>query len=331
MNNPHPECPPVTLNDGWEGRPVILGDKLTTPPGTDEWWSSAPSLNIRGKLLRRMMREGSVLPIVTAVCISLLAEMYTTTKKHRIRLRYKSSPISDFGVAMGSAKVTSQDRLAYFSLSDGNMTHGQDPDKHYWIYFTTIRGEEIILDCAMFTFNMCLMVNGTAPYLPQLGPISQFAPAFFRDRAFVKDSPELHTERKRMSVLRSETLRKTIVDSLNGFTERDAAVFTSFMQRLSGKKCTVKETELVGTYVTLHCGFLRLCLQERRWENFPSAPEMAIEQDPGESIGDVDDGSDEWFAYLKKWKKMKKAGNVGEETMAQAHRAWRDKWEAKRA
>ncbi|KAF7987049.1 hypothetical protein HWV62_181 [Athelia sp. TMB] len=329
VNNPHPTLPPTEFPDGWAGRPVILGNPLTTPPGSDEWWPSAPTPNVRGKLLRRIMREGSVLPIVTAVCIALLAEMYTTTKKRRIRLRYKSSPISDFGIAMGSARVTNQDKLAYFRLADGSFDHGQDPDKHYWIYFTTIRGEDILLDCAMFTFNMCLMVNETGTYLPQLKPISQFAPAYFRDRKLNDNSPDLHTERKRMSVLRSQTLHQTVANSVDGFTGADIAVFTSFMQRLSNKKCTVKESDLAGTYASLHCGFMRLCIQERRWENWPPTPELAIEQDPGESIGG-DDGSEEWFAYLKKWKKMKKAGKVGNETMAQAHRAWRDKWEAAR-
>ncbi|KZP08672.1 hypothetical protein FIBSPDRAFT_802761 [Athelia psychrophila] len=327
VNNPHPQCPPVEFPDGWAGRPVILGDQLTTPPGGDEWWPSSPSLNVRGKLLRRIMREGSVLPILTAVCISLMAEMYTTTKKRRTRLRYKSSPISDFGIAMGSARVTNQDKLAYFRLSDGTFDHGQDPDKHYWIYFTTIRGEEILLDCAMFSFNMCLMINGTESYLPPLRPMSQFAPAFFRDRVIDANTPDMHTERKRMSILRSETLRQTVANSADGFTPVDVAVFTSFMQRLSNKKCTVKESELAGTYATLHCGFTRLCLQERRWEKWPATPELGIEQDPGESIDDPDDGSDAWFAHLKKWKKMKKAGKA-DGTMAQVHRAWRDEWEA---
>lgn len=269
-----------------------------------------------------------MLPILTAVCISLMAEMYTTTKKRRIRLRYKTSPISDFGIAMGTARVTSEDKLAYFQLWDGEFHHGQDPEKHYWIYFTTIRGEDILLDCAMFTFNMCLMINGTESYLPQLRPISQFAPAFFRDRVIDENTPDLHTERRRMSILRSETLRQTIIDSADGFTGADIAVFTSFMQRLSNKKSTMKESELCGTYASLHCGFMRICLQERRWENWPASPELAIEQDPGDSVNDPDDGSDAWFTHLKKWKKLKKAGKVGNETMAQAYRLWRAEWEA---
>jgi hypothetical protein len=150
VNNPNPNCPPVNFFpfDDWAGKPVILGDQISSPPGTEEWWpTTIPT--VRSKLFRRIVREGYVLPILTAVCIALLAEIYTTTsgssavgdsKQRRARLRYLSSPIADFGVAVGSARVINQDKLAYFRLSDGALIRGQDPDQHYWIYFTTVRG-----------------------------------------------------------------------------------------------------------------------------------------------------------------------------------------------
>ena len=173
------------------------------------------------------------------------------------------------------------------------------------------------------------MVTETGKYLPLLEPDSPFAPAYFRDRIQNKDSPDPYTERRRMSVLRSQTLRHTVLNA-DGFTGADVAIFTVFMQQLSNKKCTIKESELAGSYAKPHCKEMRSCLRERRWEKWPSTPGLAFAKDPDESIGGDNDGSDEWFTYLKKWKKMKKAGKVGNETMAEAHRAWRDKWEAER-
>lgn len=335
VNNPNPNCPPVNFPfDDWAGKPVILGDQISSPPGTEEWWpTTIPT--VRSKLFRRIFREGYVLPILTAVCIALLAEMYTTTsgssavgnsKQRRARLRYMSSPIADFGVAVGSARVMNQDKFAYFRLSDGTLIRGQDPDQHYWIYFTTVRGEEIILDCAMFTFNMCVMVNGIQHYLPQLAPISSFAPAFFRDRLFRKDTPELHTERKRLSVLRNEAFHHAVKNSRDSFSEEDMKTFCTFMEDLSGKSCTLKERELLATYALSNCNVVSATLEDRRWIRFPLTPEIAIEQDHGESVGGPEDGSEEWFEYMKKWKKLKKAGKVGDQSLGQAFQAWKQQW-----
>lgn len=332
VNNPTPNCHPTTF-DGWTSKLLILGDQISSPPGTEDWW---PGVNpmVRSKLLRRIFREGYVLPVVTAVCIALLAEMYTTTsgisaagdhKQRRVRLRYKSSPIADFGVSAGSARVTNQDKLAYFRLSDGTFIRGQDPEHHYWIYFTTVRGEEIVLDTAMFNFNMCMMVN-TQVYLPQLAPISSFAPAFFRDRSLREDAPELHTERKRISVLRNEAFHRAVMHSTEEFSEADMHVFCRFMEELSGKACTEKEKELLGTFAMSNCNFIGNTLDDRLWIAFPSAPEISIEQDPGESVDNPDDGLEEWFKYMKKWKKLKKSGKRGDETMAQAFQAWKHRW-----
>ena len=336
VNSPNPDCPPVSF-DGWAGKPVILGDQISSPSVTEDWWPTATP-TIRSKLSRRIIREGYVLPILTAVCIALLAEMYTTTsgtsalgnsKQRRVRLGYMSSPIADFGVATGSARVTNQDKFAYFRLSDGTLIRGQDPDQHYWIYFTTVRGEEIILDCAMFTFNMCIVVNGTQRYLPQLAPVSSFVPAFFRDRLFRKDTPELHTERKRLSVLRNEVFHQAMKNGSDSFSEANMKTFYTFMENLSGKSCTQKDKELLATYVLSNCNVVSATLKDRRWITFPSTPEIAFKQDPGELAGSADDGSEEWFKYMKKWKKLKKSGKVGDETLGQAFQAWRQRWTEK--
>lgn len=161
----------VTLPNGWDSKLLLLDDtndpqkvNPADPTDPENWWPKAPHRQTRAKLLKRVIREGYVLPIVVSLGLALLGEMYTTTSaagstERRTRLKYRSSPIADFGIAKGSARVTNQDKLAYVRLSDGRMTRGQDPDEHYWLYFTTIRGEELILDFGMYTWNMCTFVH----------------------------------------------------------------------------------------------------------------------------------------------------------------------------
>lgn len=340
MNNPAPDAHPTEFGPsfgGWCSKAVILGPTSVNLPNTEEWWPEAASPMVRGKLMRRIVREGHVLPILTAVCLSLLSEMYTTTsgggsRERRARLRYKSSPISDFGIAAGSARVTIQDRLGYFCLSDGSLISGQDPDQHFWIYFTTARGEELILDCSLFTFNMCVMVDGVGSYVPQLGAVSPHVPAFFRDRVLREDTIELHTERKRVSVLRNEALHRAILHMQTGFDQTDMATLSHFMEGLSGRPCSQKDKELLATFSFSNCHGIADTLNNRRWSRYPTTPAIVIEQDPGDTVGTPagDDGSEDWFRYMKKWKKLKKSGKVGDEGLAEAFNKWQDGWNARR-
>lgn len=221
ISDVNPGSHPCALPDGSAAKLVILGrpfDESEHNPNDKTWWPDAHSLNVMSKLMRRIHREGFVLPILMSVCLAIMFEFYTTPveggpTKRSIRLRYRSSPISDFGICVGSADVKNQDKLAYF-LPDGEILKGQDPDEHYWIYFRTVRGEEVVLDCSMFTFNMCLCV--TAPlYMPHYASIiPPFAPAFFRDRVMQSSTPQLHKERHRVSILRN----KALLDACEGMT-----------------------------------------------------------------------------------------------------------------
>ncbi|CAL1708046.1 unnamed protein product [Somion occarium] len=183
INDVNPYVTPTQLPDGWEAKLVMIDDTQAPRPFLDhmDWFPLAYSPKVAGKMFRRIALSGYVLPILTAVASAILAEMYTTTSgagssERRVRLKYRSSPISDFGIATGSAVVTPQDRLAYYRQSDGSIFWGQDPDDHYWLYFTTTRGEEVLLDCAMFPFNMCQMVDST-PYVPAEMPMQEMDPA----------------------------------------------------------------------------------------------------------------------------------------------------------
>jgi hypothetical protein len=198
MNSPNPDEPP-SLYAGGIAKVVAYGPPVTLQEfGGPKWWPTAGSAKIRSKMLRRIMRDGDLLPIVFALCLSLLTEIYTTTwrpegAKHRYRLKYRSTPISDFGIVKGALEVGAEDKLVYLNLADGSVNTGQDPNEHYLLYFRTVRGEEFTLDCGMFVFNFCTMV-ATDAYFKQA---TEYAPAYFRDRAQVRGALSLFTPKRR--------------------------------------------------------------------------------------------------------------------------------------
>ncbi|KAJ6611396.1 hypothetical protein B0H10DRAFT_2165830 [Mycena sp. CBHHK59/15] len=324
-NSPNPGSHPAQFPDGSAANLILLGDPISLPHEmmSWKWWPTAATDKVRGKMGRRILREGYALPIATAICVALLAEIYTTTavsaeassdKKlwRRVRLKYKTSPVSDFGIVTGSA----------------DFIRGQDPDDHYWIYFTTIKGEDVLLDCAMFTFNLCLMIHA-APYLCEGMPPLDFAPAFFRERVLDRSTPELHTERKRMSVLRNESLHRAVVRSLDGFHDPDVDAISSFMASLAGRNVADLEVELALKCGMVNCKALATTLETRNWEKWPATPYLAIEADPGElddiraNPGDEEEDQ-EWFEYMKKWRSRNKKG-ASKEALGVAFREWEAK------
>lgn len=316
LNDVNPGTHPYRLPNGYKSKIVMLGDKkpieyLHASPKT--WWPLAQSESVASKLHRRIGRGGNLLPITTAVCIALLSEIYTTTsgpdaKPHpaqhpkRVRLKYRSSPIADFGIAVGSADVKNQDRLAFWTLEDNSVRIDQDPREHYWIYFTTLRGETLYLDCGLFTFDMCMMV-GTQPYLsPELHNMFPWAPAFFRDTILRHNAPPIEHERRRVSVLRNETLHQAVMHSTEGYDDEDCDIFSNFMQEVAAKKPTEKDDLFLGTFAVMAGVHIRQNLRSGGWKNFPTEPPMAFETDPGQSV-DWDDKVEDWDQHMKGWKK----------------------------
>jgi hypothetical protein len=317
LNDPNPDAHPVGFPDGSAAKLILLGDEIPLIDiGSPTWWPTAISDKVRSKLFRRLIRQGYVLPILMSVCLALLAEMYTTDAvpasaspdgkaKRRTRLRHKTSPIADFGIAYGSADVKNQDKFAYLNVADMSFFKGQDPDDHYWLYFTTIAGQDILLDCAMFTFNMCLMVPAE-PYLP--GPLIVHAPAFFRDRVIDRNTPKLHKEIRRASVLRDPDLHKAVANSANRLTTPDVNHIISFMERLSKRTITQIEKDLMITFTLANFEVLAQNLRHEDWKQYPSSVPIQIETDPGEMDVDAINGrSDEdWSKFMKKWKHLYK-------------------------
>jgi hypothetical protein len=277
---------------------------------------------VRGKLCRRFVREGYVLPIITAVCLALLTEMYTATPngdQRRARLRYRSSPIKDFGIAKGRAHVTNQDRFGYMHLNERRIFKGQDPDDHYWIYFTTLKGEDVVLDCAMFTFNMCISIH-EGPYLPTpMGVSANIVPAFFGDRVIGRNAPALQTERERFSVLRNRHLH-TAVENANEnmeFFVSDLQTIYTFMESVAERSLTPAERSVFIALFYNHCKELAPVLSEQKWRSFPGTPPMAIEKDPGEVIASDGNENDKWFKEMKKWNRKYNRGEISKETLGE--------------
>ncbi|KAI4527990.1 hypothetical protein K525DRAFT_185266 [Schizophyllum commune Loenen D] len=284
----------------------------------------------------RFLREGNSLSILTSICLALLSEMYTTTyvpkdtspdgkPQPRIRLKYRSSPIADFGIAKGSADVKTQDRFAYFSAPDLRFWMGADPNEHYWLWFRTIRGEEVTLDLDMFTFNMCMLVP-TAPYRNAHCPPSelmQYAPAYLYEREFQKHVISLTQERSRASVLRDPALQRAIRTSVNAIGGEDVRAIHQWMERLAGKQIPRTEVDLMMKWTINNLELLGATLANREWTRFPEQPSFAIDADPGEMDNEPGEADSDWYEFAAKWTKKYKKGKISREALDKAHREWK--------
>ncbi|KAI0039559.1 hypothetical protein FA95DRAFT_1567106 [Auriscalpium vulgare] len=312
LGTPVPGFPPgpTEFYDGWKSLPVILQKKpsrpLSRPFRPDaNWWPEGVMPNSRTNLYDRIRREGYVLPVLTAVCLALLAEMYTEpAPAPRLRLGYLTAPVADFGICAGSVRVTSEDKLGYHDLDDDTSQHGQDPEDHYWIYFRTVRGEELILECSMYTFNMNVLVQ-TGPYVPKAygAGMDKVVPAFFQEREVRHNAPALHSERRRRSVLRDAGLQEAVLrnQSEYAFTDADEDVLASFMQAIAGRDVNATERQLVVALTKEHMSTLRGVFENKEWERYPDRPDTAL-QGPANFINS-DERAD---ALMKKVEKQKK-------------------------
>ena len=295
LNNCNPDTPPIKLPDGREGRLVVVDDRHNFNlciRHEQEWWPLAQSPAVARKLMRRIQYSGYVLPIVTAIAGALLSEIYTTTSGHtsrqrRYRLKYRSSPIADFGICRGSARVTSEDRLLFYSMKEKKFINFQDPNDHYWLYFTTVKGEEITLDCAMYPFNMVLMVPSAGyPYRVGDGAIGS-VPCFWSERSIRQQAPPMYKERSRVSVLRNDKLHKAMRHCLNHLTEADLSAFYSLMETFSQKRMTELEKHLFKSWFVRNFGDLGDVLDHQVYKTYPASPEIGLELDPNESLNGV--------------------------------------------
>lgn len=324
VNSPNPGSHPSAFPDGSSANLVLLGGPSPLSDSPEDWWPTGASNKIRAKLRQRFLREGHVLPILTALCMALLGEVYTTTWEegqpgHRIRLQYRSSPIADFGIVSGIADVKTQDMFAYWDLVNDVFWKGQDPNKHYWLYFRTIRGEDIFLDCSMHTFNMCTMVsaqpyNTDVPLMPM-----QWAPALFMDREMSRTGLSIQTEHKRLSFLRNAKICEVLAtDNFEGIHE--------IVEEFSGDHFTDIERNLLWEYTSVDVTGLSIAFQSGAWKRWPKDPQIGLDLDPGEEEDRTSPKDDEdWLRHLKKWNQKYRRGEISRDVFKDAYGAWMKK------
>jgi hypothetical protein len=303
INSPNPNTPSAPLPDGSTARIVKLGDLVDVSDYTNDmshWWPTGISPHVRFELMRRISREGNVLPIVTSICLALMLGMYSTTTKkgtkesHRVRLRYRTSPICDFGIVSGSVRVAPEDQLAYV-LPDKSVIKGQDPQDHYWIYFRTLKGEEGLLECNLFALNMCLVVDPSIYFDTSFhGGFGLPIPAWFRDGAALCEQghqPQILVERRRFSVLRDQSLLKALKpvdreDNHDLIISNDSVnTITTFMSRIAGRSITHAETDLCMFGCTAGAYTIFETIQSGKWKNYPAPAQAGFEG----NIGDAED------------------------------------------
>ncbi|KAJ2924609.1 hypothetical protein H1R20_g12480, partial [Candolleomyces eurysporus] len=352
VNSPNPwdEESVVRLPDGSASRLIILGDEMLFPtmgPAPQDWWPTALSDQVRQKLRRRFQSENFLLPSIISVLFALMAEMYTTTStvnpsdgaKRRARLSYYGSPIADFGIAKGQANVKHQDHFTYLFLNHGMaFEKGQDPNDHYWIYFTTVGGQDVVLDCGLFVFNHPIFVvpfPHYAKYIPSSWPgiTTLGVPAYFPPREAIKRGvlPRVHDERQRFSVLRDEGLKEAIRFSHDGFRPTDEEAITNFMERVAGHACEEIEEAIAIKWCEEACEVVGKNLQNREYLNYPKTDEVghAVSEDPGDReqsalvpANELDEG---WMKCLKKWNGKHRRGDINEQQLREALQAYKAK------
>lgn len=266
----------LVINDSAEAKARNINAALAT-----SWWPAAPAPGVAEKLMSRVIREGNVLPILTAVSLAILAEIYTTTPhpggKSRVRLGYGSAPIADFGIAKGSVRVPPEDRLAYLLTSSKAIIRGQDPDDHYWLYFTTITGEELILDCNLFTFNAGNTVE-LAEYAGMGAMLMPVGPVCFEDREMRKRESyhRIHIERRRVSVLRNVQLHKAVEKTLLTKSSCDAPEIKIFMEDLLERPAKLSESKFANGWMMKCCQELSRNIQGEHWQDYPDEPPLDV-------------------------------------------------------
>jgi hypothetical protein len=264
------------------GEPVSFGELVKKP---EAWWPRYTSAIDARRLRDRITREGNTLLVSTAICVGLLAELYTTTSDadakrqdwqfhHRTRLTVKSCPIADFGIMAGSVSGPGIGQLAYYDTQAKSTTYGQDPNDHYWIYFTTIRGEVLYLDCGLYTLSPGDVLKADPYVADHLTERFTLIPAFLRDSVSRKTTVNIHTERSRTSVLKNTEILEALMRNQREFEKANGELYSQFMQGISGKETSARDKRLITPFVQVTRAQIRANLLNERWKAYPSEPTM---------------------------------------------------------
>ncbi|KAG8902688.1 hypothetical protein FRB99_004252 [Tulasnella sp. 403] len=260
---------------------IRLGPKRVSPGAGSEWWPKAYNHKVRFKLSCRIQWEGNTFWIHFATCLALLTQVYVRSRD--VRLKYRSSPIADFGLAVGRFRVMDQDKLAYV-LPDGKALEGQDYENHYWIYFITARGEELTLDFGTYTWNLCTVIKATE--YDDEGMIDM-APATFRNRMMTRApfADRLYTERARFSVLRDPMLAGADMSTFTlGNPQNDHPAISAWSERVRGREMTEEERRFAPNWCVCMSKKLRRALASGDWKRWPETVNVGMDLDPLEEF-----------------------------------------------
>ncbi|KXN84658.1 hypothetical protein AN958_12036 [Leucoagaricus sp. SymC.cos] len=257
---------------------VILGNKCEGDllEDTSSWWgrNSRNTLSQEdfGKIRRHFFREVNIVEITISICFSLLAELYVAWAGNArgavngpyYRLEYAKSPICDFGICKGKVHGDSH-RVQVWSYHDPktNTNHTlKDPDNHYWIYFTTITGEDITLDCSSSSFGMHVFVDAESlineiPDFAKSG-ISNRVPAILRGSQEHGPQPCTLIEEERFSIMQNNELRTALVPNFpaSDRPEHDH-IIQEFIAKVQGRECTRRQENRVWRYRLMQARYIQ--------------------------------------------------------------------------
>ncbi|KAJ3574393.1 hypothetical protein NP233_g1794 [Leucocoprinus birnbaumii] len=250
--------------------------------GLPTWWKGNDDRDQVMKLYYQAIREVHIPELTAAICMTLLAEIYSSDfarnmddmfggdvtpqlanekkdkydqKKPCFRLEYGKRPISDFGICRGSIRGTENAVQVwdYYDPRTGKVTTLTDPDNYYWLYFKTLTGEELTLDCCSYSFGMEAFVDASSCVhkLPEHMRVTLSArcPAFFRTRQDQTHQPYDLVEEKRFSVMHNTRLHDALTTrSPQDETPEQKAIIRDFLNEMLGRQCTEDEEEKVRSY-----------------------------------------------------------------------------------
>ncbi|KIP08971.1 hypothetical protein PHLGIDRAFT_116830 [Phlebiopsis gigantea 11061_1 CR5-6] len=247
----------TTLPDGTKGKLLVVDDtRLWFDPISAvasaarlnmlAWFPGAPSAKVAEKLVRRIGREGHLLPSLTAICIALLGELYTTTS------------------SAGSPQV--RKRLQYQAL-------GRLVCLDLGMYTFNM--------CIMITIAP-YQVPGISELLGNTVPGYFVHRELRKTGSLVK----LHTERKRISALRHPALQRAVVHLDHAIGDDEVKDIVAFMQEIAERPVVDPslEVELACTAAMHNCVHLEKILNSREWESYPDSPTIGFDLDPGQEV-----------------------------------------------
>jgi hypothetical protein len=241
---------------------------------------------------RRIHHEGRYVAFkaALAVCLGMLTELYASggVAPRRTGLSFCSFPIADFGISKGAVFLQEEAPLAYkWADSKAPPFTFLNPDDHYWIYLTTARGEELVLDCLNPSWQVHSVIQAT-PYMSDFGRKIVCAEGmifnpYFQTSDQDRTSLLRHTEHRRHSILRDSNMHQlvnlsdhppTMSECINLFAFADA--FTGAFRAGHHVFEDVDTGFIFMTTIERYAEMLQATLEKGTWRNFPSPPEVVF-------------------------------------------------------